>query len=130
MSGNSAPRLEHTTLITGNVTRLVEFYRCIPGFQVKDPDENGYAEVTAGDTVFALFDAAVLQSYTNLSVPAPAAGSCVLQFAVADVPGYIAELNDALTLNPPATARDMPWGSTSAYIQDPDGNLLEFYTWG
>ncbi|MDU0479586.1 hypothetical protein QVA66_10080 [Staphylococcus chromogenes] len=88
--------------------------------------EEGYFEVTFDDSVIGVFDSAVFATATSTSPGSP--GGAVIQFSVEDVNEYWSQLPD--TYREASTSpKKMPWGSYSAYVADPDGNILEFYTW-
>ncbi len=78
------------------------------------------------DSVIGVFDSAGFASATNTSPATP--GGAVIQFSVEDVDEYWSQLPDSYR-EASASPKEMPWGSYSAYISDPDGNILEFYTW-
>ena len=120
-------RFDHLTILTRNIEASWEFYHQLPNSEVKPLSAGeGYFEVSFDDSVIGVFDSAGFASATNTSPATP--GGAVIQFSVEDVDEYWSQLPDSYR-EASASPKKMPWGSYSAYISDPDGNILEFYTW-
>jgi predicted enzyme related to lactoylglutathione lyase len=121
-------KLDHVTLLTDDLPALLRFYGRLPGITVKRPSGAGYAEVVAEDSVYGVFDRTALAKELDVTIAGPGSGTVILQFAVDDVDESVRQIEaagQAVTVAP----RDMPWGSRSAYLTDPDGNLVELYRW-
>lgn len=122
-----APVLRNTCLITKNVSKLAEFYGQILRIPAKITG-NDYAEFPTGAGVLAIFSAAAQENYIPHSAEPGNNKSAILQFEVADVDQEYARLQGIVKdwVKPPTT---QPWGTRSTYFRDPDGNLIDFYTW-
>jgi catechol 2,3-dioxygenase-like lactoylglutathione lyase family enzyme len=121
-----SPTLAHTCLITGDVERLVDFYEPILKIKAKRSGDD-YAEFTTGASVLAIFSFAAQEKYIPGSSQAAANHSLVLEFQVTDVDQEYRRLRGIVKtwVKPPTT---QPWGTRSIYFQDPDGNLVDFFS--
>ena len=87
-----------------------------------------YASFDVGaDTALALFDRGAVAALTGELVPpgdaAGGTGPMMLVVPVHDVDAAVAGLPADAVVLPPADRPD--WGIRSAYLRDPDGNLVE-----
>lgn len=123
----AAPVLRNTCLITKNVARLVEFYSRALQISAKTSGSD-YAEFHTGATVLAIFSADAQQKYIPGSAQAASNKSAILEFEVTNVDQEYTRLQGIVKawVKPPTT---QPWGTRSFYFRDPDGNLVDFYTW-
>jgi catechol 2,3-dioxygenase-like lactoylglutathione lyase family enzyme len=119
-------KLDHVTILVGDLDVSIRFYRALPGFTVKKPSGSGYAEAENDGVTLGLFDRAAWQQ-AIAPVPAPT-GNAILQFTVDD-PAESFTAAVAAGGKPVRDAVRLPWGSRSAFVADPDGYLLEFYRW-
>jgi len=89
-----------------------------------------YAEFRTGATVLAIFSADAQEKYIPGSVQAGNNKSAILEFEVGDVDREYTRLKTKNVVSdwvrPPST---QPWGTRSFYFRDPDGNLVDFFTW-
>jgi catechol 2,3-dioxygenase-like lactoylglutathione lyase family enzyme len=123
----ATPILRNACLITSNVSRLVEFYTQVLRVPAKTTG-NDYAEFHTGAAVLAIFSADAQERYIPGSAQAADNKSAILEFEVADVNQEYTRLQPIVKdwVKPPTT---QPWGTRSIYFRDPDGNLVDFYTW-
>jgi catechol 2,3-dioxygenase-like lactoylglutathione lyase family enzyme len=123
----ATPVLRNACLITTNVPRLVEFYRQILRVPAKMTGSD-YAEFHTGVAVLAIFSADAQEKYIPGSAQAAYNKSTILEFEVADVNQEYTRLQPIVKdwVKSPTT---QPWGTTSTYFRDPDGNLINFYAW-
>ena len=123
----SAPMLRNTCLITRDVARLTDFYAEVLGIPANrsGPD---YAEFRTGAAVLAIFSAEAQEKYIPKSAEPASNKSAILEFEVTDVDQEYARLKNVVKnwVKAPTT---QPWGTRSFYFRDPDGNLVDFYTW-
>jgi catechol 2,3-dioxygenase-like lactoylglutathione lyase family enzyme len=108
------PQLVEIALFTGDVDRLVSFYRRVLGLEP--------AERSPGHAVFAL-GALVLRIHAAVE-PAPGDPPAAdhVAFSLDGLDAHSASLVAAgIDVDGP---RDLPWGR-SAYLRDPDGRLVE-----
>ncbi|GAA2570068.1 VOC family protein [Winogradskya consettensis] len=113
-------------VITGDVTRLVDFYERATGLTAEWSTPE-FAEVRVGSATIAIAGTATLALFAP-DFAAPAANrSVITEFLVDDVDAVFAGLadSDPDVVQAPTT---MPWGNRSLLIRDPDGNLVNFFT--
>jgi len=121
------PSLVKTCLITGDVKRLVEFYELILEQKAKWSGAD-YAEFSSDAGVLAIFSAEAQEKYIPRSAETARNRSVILEFRVDDVDQEYRRLKSLVKIwvKPPST---QPWGTRSIYFRDPDGNLVDFYTY-
>jgi catechol 2,3-dioxygenase-like lactoylglutathione lyase family enzyme len=119
----------YTRLLVSNFKACFLFYRDVMGFQATYGTENDtYADFNTGGVSIALFDRLEMSKAVGTShLPGDAntQDRVCLIFAVEDVDAACQQLK---TQGIPLTASpsDHPdWGIRSAYVRDPDGNLIE-----
>ncbi len=118
-------QLAATRVITDDVDGLVAFYERVTGLTaerlhplfMRFRTPAGTLAISSSQTVPFLGEGAA-QARANRSV--------ILDFLVDDVDEVYASLRDAVEefVNEPT---DMPWGTRSLLLRDPDGNLVNFY---
>lgn len=120
------PVLVHTCLISSDVKRLAGFYQQVLKI---DPhfDGDNYAEFRTDAGVLAIFDAQAQERYIPRSAESMANRSVILEFRVSDVDEEYARLQGIVKtwVKPPTT---QPWRTRSIYFRDPDGDLVDFFT--
>jgi catechol 2,3-dioxygenase-like lactoylglutathione lyase family enzyme len=123
---NKAPVLINTCLITNDVKRLTAFYEHVLEIQPHVASED-YVEFPTGVGVLAIFSASAQEKYIPGSAQAGQNKSAVLQFRVDDVDQEYGKLREFVKtwVKPPT---NQPWGTRSIYFRDPDGNLVDFFT--
>jgi uncharacterized glyoxalase superfamily protein PhnB len=91
-------------------------------------DGNDYAEFSSAAGALTIFSAEAQERYIPGSAEAGKNRSAILEFEVTDVDLEYARLQSFVkqSVKPPTT---QPWGTRSTYFRDPDGNLVNFYTW-
>jgi uncharacterized glyoxalase superfamily protein PhnB len=124
-----APKLMNMCLITNNVGKLVKFYSVVLETRPKTLSKD-YAEFHTGVGVLAIFSAEAQEKYIpHSTLPANNKGM-ILEFEVANADGQYERLRNVVNaedwVKPPTT---QPWGTRSFHFRDPDGNLIDFYTW-
>ena len=121
------PALTNTCMITSNMAQLLEFYSRV--LEVT-PQLSGsdYAEFRTPVGVLAIFSSQAQEKYIpHATVPA-SNRSAILEFEVADVDREYARLQSTIRVwvKPPTS---QPWGTRSIYFRDPDGNLVDFFSY-
>jgi catechol 2,3-dioxygenase-like lactoylglutathione lyase family enzyme len=85
-----------------------------------------YAQLRTGATRLAMYERSAMEETLGMGLTAPAenAPGFELGFFVTNVDNAYAELviSGATAVTPPA---DRAWGQRTAYVRDPDGNLIE-----
>ena len=125
------PRIGLITILTDDVEGMKRFYRDVLGFEVKE-DLGNYVEFSSSGVRFALFQRIGMLRATGetsygdrpighsfeLAIPAGSPGDVERLYANVVAKG-------ARPVKPPEM---MPWGRSTAFIADPDGNIHELYS--
>jgi len=117
--------LDYVVLVVADVDRALAFYAGTLGLELQHRSD-AYAQLRAGTTRLSLYTRAAMAGTlgTALRPPAQDAPAFELGFKVADCDAAFAELRAAGAPEAaPPTGR--PWGQRTAYVRDPDGNLIE-----
>jgi lactoylglutathione lyase len=125
-------KIDHVRLLVVNFAECFRFYRDIIGLKVLWGNEaDSYASfvVQAGEmpniALFRRDSMAVTTGTSNLPVEVPCQDRSLLIIGVNDVDAEyrrMQELGVELVVEP----KNYPdWGMRSAYVRDPDGNLIE-----
>jgi lactoylglutathione lyase len=124
------PRIALITIVTGNVPRLVAFYRDVIGFAVAT-DMDSYVEFESDGVRFSICAREVMHQATGhdsfsrppsgqhfeLAFPLPTAEAVDSTYARLVSRG-------ATPIKEPA---DMSWNQRAAFFADPDGNVHEIF---
>jgi len=125
------PRIGLITILTDDVERMKRFYRDVIGFEVKE-DLGKYVEFLSSGVRFAIYQRVGMlettgdDSYGNrpsghsFELAIPAGSPYDIERMYADVVA-----KGARPVKPP---KMMPWGRSTAFIADPDGNIHELYS--
>ena len=117
--------LDYVVLIVADLDRSLSFYLDALGLKLQHRAEK-YAQMEAGTTRLSLYTRDAMEETLGamLETPSLSAPSFELGFKVKDCDTAFAELVDAgaPSVAPPTTR---PWGQRTAYVRDPDGNLIE-----
>ena len=124
--------LSHPRLLVTKFSETFHFYRDIMGFLVNwGDDTSGYASFNDGKSklpMLAIFNRTAMSTVmgtTDLPLETSAQDRVLLIVEVEDVDKTYLDFTKkgvVFTLPP----QDMPgWGIRSAYLRDPDGNLIE-----
>ena len=112
-------------LIVEDLDRAIAFYTETLGLELNHRS-GPYAQLRTGVTRLAFYERSAMTETLGvpLSAPPPDAPAFELGFFVANVDNAYAELvvSGAEAVTPPA---DRAWGQRTAYVRDPDGNLIE-----
>ncbi len=119
----SAPA--YVVLIVEQLERALNFYVEVLGLPLGHRS-GPYAQLDTGATRLALYERAAMAETLGqeLRAPAPDAPGFELGFKVNDVDAVFSALQrqGAPVITPPT---DRHWGQRTAYVQDPDGHLIE-----
>ncbi len=120
--------LDYVVLIVHDLDRALAFYHGAMGIPLKHRAER-FAQLQTGTTRLGLFtrDAMAETLHQPLKPPNPDAPGFEIGFKVDDVDAAYMELlaAGAGAVTEPETR---PWGQRTAYVRDPDGNLVELVT--
>ncbi|BCL31089.1 VOC family protein [Streptomyces aurantiacus] len=113
-------------IITGDVTRLVEFYERVTGVRAVWATED-FAELKVSGATLAIAGTRTVPLFAPGSARPAANHSVITEFLVDDVDLVHKNLTGLVTdfVTEPTT---MPWGNRSLLFRDPDGNLVNFFT--
>lgn len=118
--------LNHIRLLVTDLESSYLFYQQSLGLTTEQAPEEGLATLSCGEVTLTLLDRRLFGDALGVSTNDCAAGGVILQFQVKDVQAEHARALAAgaqMIKSPTRT----PWGTLSAYIQDPDGNLIEIF---
>lgn len=117
--------LSYTVLIVEDMERALHFYVDVLGLPFGHRS-GGYAQLETGSTRLSLYTREQMQETLGRALETPDAGAPAFEigFLVEDVDDAYREVLDAggASVAPPT---DRFWGQRSAYVADPDGNLVE-----
>ena len=129
VKGTMSYKFTYTRLLVSDFKACYQFYRDVMGFQPTFGNEDDvYADFDTGEVVIALFNRLLMSKAietTYLPVDAKVQDKICLIFAVDDVDAACRQLKTqgVSLIAEPADHPD--WGLRSAYLRDPDGNLIE-----
>jgi predicted enzyme related to lactoylglutathione lyase len=118
-------KLAGTRIVTGDVSRLAQFYEAVLDHLPIGSDE--YLEFRVSGIVLAICSQCAFDICARSTAVPGDNRSVVLDFEVADVDAERRRLDsivDRFVLEPVT----QPWGSRSMLFRDPDGNLINFFT--
>ncbi len=113
-------------IITADIKRLVQFFEKATGITAKwSTDE--FAEIVTSSFTLAIGSTKTLAVFGE-GIAQPAANkSVIIEFLVENVDEDYEKIKD-LTSEIVQKPTTMPWGNRSLLFQDPDGNLINFFT--
>ena len=115
-----------TRIITGDITRLVEFYERATGVQAAWSNED-FAELRTATATLAIGSTRTVALFAPGAARPGDNSSVIIEFLVDDVDGVHRNLAGFIAdiVTEPTT---LPWGNRSLLVRDPDGNLVNFFT--
>jgi catechol 2,3-dioxygenase-like lactoylglutathione lyase family enzyme len=120
--------LSHVWLLVDDVPRAIGFYRDTLGMELGS-DLGEYAEFKVSDEFYlALFTRAAMRDGEPGIAIDPAGGQrAVFAFEVGDLDEYCVELRAKCVSLVSGEANHAAWGLRTAFLHDPDGNLICLY---
>ncbi len=115
--------LSHTVIITENFPRLTEFYQDV--LQVEPVGSGGWIEFPTPVGTLALFSKKGKDKLAPGAMEGASNRTVSILFRVQSAKAEYERLQrfDIDWVKPPTT---QPWGTTSIYFRDPDGNMVNF----
>ena len=125
-------RLDLITLVVGDVPLCAAFYREVLGFRPRGKLGGTYAEFENDGVRFNLIQRDILPTHTGDNAHAgPRAGQAVeLAIRLEDAATVEAAYYHSIELGAEAVREPavMPWGEYTAFITDPDGNVIAIFS--
>ncbi|MFB5191828.1 VOC family protein [Alicyclobacillus fastidiosus] len=126
------PRIALVTVLTNDVPKMKQFYQDVLGFTIKS-EMDGYVEFENEGVRFSICTRQVMADITggHESFNAERKGQAFELAFPCDSPQDVEwSYHDivskgAIPVKEPAT---MPWGQTTAFFADPEGNIHEIFT--
>ncbi len=122
-------KFTYTRLLVSDFKACFRFYRDVMGFQPTFGNEDDvYADFNTGQVVIALFDRSLMSNAigtTHLPADVAVQDKMCLIFAVEDVDAVCQQLKERGVPLLTEAADHPDWGLRSAYLRDPEGNLIE-----
>lgn len=118
-------KLDYVVLVVADLDRSASFYQGTLGLVLQHRADK-FAQFDVGGTRLGLYTREAMQETlaTVLDAPSLSAPAFELGFKVADCDAAFSELVGAgVPVVAEPTTR--PWGQRTAYLRDPDGNLIE-----
>lgn len=118
------PTLTGIGLITDDVLALAKFYADLLDAEIEG--DASFATVKVAGAGLAFFSTAGMEAMSPGSMGGAGRGGFTIEFNVDDVDARYERLVAAgVTIAKPLTTQ--PWGRRSAWVRDPDGNIVNFY---
>lgn len=116
----------YTILYVDDVPATMDFFARAFGLEQSFLHESGqYGEMLTGQTKLAFSATALMRQLGKNPQPAVAGAPCFeLAFETADVAGAV-DRAIAAGANLVQAAEEQPWGQVTAYVNDPNGYLVE-----
>lgn len=117
--------IDYVIFFVTDLEASAKFYEEVIGLEIKHKAED-YAQFESGKIKFGLYTRRALNELIGIELISPAEmkASSEIGFIVDDIDSVYRELvgkGAAAIANP----TERHWGQTTAYISDPDGNLIE-----
>ena len=126
-------RLDGYGLFVKNMATMIQFYRDVLGFEIKEDENTDNVYLLKDGTLFLLygrndFEKLTRKKYEYLTgVNAHSEMALYVDtFEEVDAQYQYALQNGAVSLLEPTTE---PWGQRTCFIADPEGNIIEIGSW-
>jgi catechol 2,3-dioxygenase-like lactoylglutathione lyase family enzyme len=111
-------------LITNDVSALTKFYTNVLGVEAVGDDN--HAELKTEGAILSIFSARGMDDMVSGSMQGVGHGSFTIGFEVRDINAEYKRLTEMdIKFLKILTAH--PWGCSSFWFRDPDGNIVDFY---
>jgi catechol 2,3-dioxygenase-like lactoylglutathione lyase family enzyme len=111
-------------LITDNVPALIKFYTKVLGVEAVGNDI--HAELKTEGANISIFSTEGMEGLVPHSMQGTGHGNFTIGFEVRDIKAEYEKLK-ALDIKFLKYPTAHPWGCTSLWFRDPDGNIVDFY---
>jgi lactoylglutathione lyase len=119
------------TILANDVPRMVQFYRDVIGFEVQSESEN-YVEFKSEGIRFSICARQIMADVTggHLSYKEKKTGQAFeLAFPCENPEDVVKTYRELIEkgATPIKEPAEMPWGQTTAFFADPEGNIHEIF---
>lgn len=116
---------DYVVVVVSDLESALQFYTGALGLRLGHRS-GPYAQLDTGRTRIALFERGAMAETLGRTLSPPGEGRVAFEigFKVADVDAAFDQLRLA-GATPVVPPTDRPWGQRTAYVADPDGNLVE-----
>jgi uncharacterized glyoxalase superfamily protein PhnB len=113
-----------TCILTNDVARLRDFY--VSAFQTTSEGDDVFSTINIEGAVLSICTTNIVEEMAPNSMNGAGSGNITLEFEVNDVDGIYEKLKkDGVEIVKKPTTQS--WGNRSAWIRDPDGNLINLF---
>ena len=126
-------RLDGFGIFVKDMTRMIQFYRDVLGFEIKESEDTANVYLIKDETLFMLYGRKDFEKMTSRKYEYIMGLNGHFEIALYvdtydEVDKTFAKVvsNGAVPVLKPATE---PWGQRTCYIADPEGNLIEIGSW-
>lgn len=119
-------KLASLRIITKDIKQTVLFYEKAVGLTAQWYTED-FAELSANSITIAIGSTRTMKLFGENLTESTGNKTTIIEFLVDDVDAEFDRIKELTTsiVQEPTT---MPWGNRSLLFQDPDGNLINFFT--
>jgi len=126
-------RLDGFGIFVKNMAKMIQFYRDVLGFEIKESEDTTNVYLIKDETLFMLYGRKDFEKMTSRKYEYIKGLNGHFEIALYvdtydEVDKTFAKVvsNGAVPVLEPATE---PWGQRTCYIADPEGNLIEIGSW-
>lgn len=126
-------RLDGFGIFVKNMAKMIQFYRDVLGFEIKESEDTANVYLIKDETLFMLYGRKDFEKMTSRKYEYIKGLNGHFEIALYvdtydEVDKTFAKVvsNGAVPVLEPATE---PWGQRTCYIADPEGNLIEIGSW-
>lgn len=126
-------RLDGFGIFVKNMPKMIQFYRDVLGFEIKESEDTANVYLIKDETLFMLYGRKDFEEMTSRKYEYIKGLNGHFEIALYvdtydEVDKTFSKVvsNGAVPVLEPATE---PWGQRTCYIADPEGNLIEIGSW-
>ncbi len=126
-------RLDGFGIFVKNMPKMIQFYRDVLGFEIKESEDTANVYLIKDETLFMLYGRKDFEKMTSRKYEYIKGLNGHFEIALYvdtydEVDKTFSKVvsNGAVPVLEPATE---PWGQRTCYIADPEGNLIEIGSW-
>lgn len=126
-------RLDGFGIFVKNMPKMIQFYRDVLGFEIKESEDTANVYLIKDETLFMLYGRKDFEKMTSRKYEYIKGLNGHFEIALYvdtydEVDKTFSKVvsNGAVPVLEPATE---PWGQRTCYIADPEGNLVEIGSW-